>query len=65
MPKGRGARFDRLACEDAALVMSHVNSEPRGRPAWRAPAEMLAAAFGDDAWALMAAFGVEHACGEG
>ena len=59
LPKGRGLRLDRLTRADAALVMSQVNSEPRGKLAWRTPAEMLVAAFGDDARALMAAFGVE------
>lgn len=59
LPKGRGISFDRLTREDAALVMSQVNSEPRGKLAWRTPAEMLLAAFGDDARALLEAFGVE------
>lgn len=59
LPKGRGIRFDRIGRADAALVMSQVNSEPRGKLAWRAPAEALAAAFGDDARALMDAFGIE------
>ena len=59
LPKGRGVRFDRLGRADAALVMSQVNSEPRGKLAWRTPAEMLLAAFGADARALMDAFGVE------
>ena len=59
LPKGRGISFDRLTREDAALVMSHANSEPRGKLAWRTPAEMLLAAFGDDARALLDAFGVE------
>lgn len=58
-PKGRGASFDRLTRAGAALVMSQVNSEPRGGLAWRSPAEMLAAALGEDARALMDAFGVE------
>ena len=39
--------------------MSQVNSEPRGKLAWRTPSEMLVAAFGDDARALLDAFGVE------
>lgn len=30
LPKGAGARFDRLTAEDCALLMSQVNSEPRG-----------------------------------
>lgn len=59
LPKGRGIRFDRLTREDASLVMSQVNSEPRGKLAWRAPSEMLVAALGDDGRALMGAFGVE------
>ena len=59
LPKGRGVRLDRLTREDAALVMSQVNSEPRGKLAWRTPSEMLVAAFGDDARALLGAFDVE------
>ena len=59
LPKGRGVSFDRRTRADAALVMSQVNSEPRGRLAWRSPAEMLPAALGEDARALMDAFGVE------
>lgn len=39
--------------------MSRVDSEPRGGLARRSPAEMLAAALGEDARALMDAFGVE------
>lgn len=30
LPKGTGARFDRLTAADCALLMSQVNSEPRG-----------------------------------
>ena len=59
LPKGRGLRLDRLTRADAALVMSQVDSEPRGKLAWRTPSEMLLAAFGDDARALLDAFGVE------
>lgn len=58
-PKGRGASLDRLARAGAALVMSQVDSEPRGGLARRSPAEMLLAALGGDARALMDAFGVE------
>ena len=60
-PKGRGVSFDRLKGADCAPLMSHVNSEPRGRLGFMAPAWMLAAVFGDDAAALMDAFGVEDA----
>lgn len=31
LPKGAGVRFDRLTAADCALLMSQVNSEPRGR----------------------------------
>ena len=59
LPKGRGLRFDLLTREDCALVMSPVNSEPRGRLAWMTPARVFEAALGGDARALMDAFGVE------
>lgn len=59
LPKGRGISFDRLDRADAALVMSQVNSEPRGRLAWRTPSETLLAALGEDARALLDAFGIE------
>ncbi|WP_417575424.1 IS30 family transposase [Paratractidigestivibacter sp.] len=59
LPKGQGIRFDRLTRADAALVMSQVNSEPRGKLGFRAPAEMLLAVLGDDGRALLDAFGVE------
>lgn len=60
LPKGRGVRFDRLARADCALVMSQVNSEPRGSLGFLTPAAMLEAALGGDARALMDAFGVER-----
>ena len=59
LPKDRGLGLDRLSRADAALVMSQVDSEPRGKLAWRTPSEMVLAAFGDDARALLDAFGVE------
>lgn len=39
--------------------MPQVNSEPRGRLAWRTSTEMLLAALGGGAHALMDAFGVK------
>ena len=60
LPKGRGLRLDRLTRADASLVMSQVNSEPRGKLAWKTPSEMLVTAFGDDARTLLDAFGVER-----
>ena len=59
LPKGRGISFDRLEPADCALLMSQVNSEPRGSLAFMAPAQMLLAALGDDARALMEGLGVE------
>lgn len=59
LPKGRGIRFDLLTREDCSLVMSQANSEPRGRLAWMTPSAVFEAALGDDARALMDAFGVE------
>lgn len=40
--------------------MSQVNSEPRGKLARSTPFEMVLAAFGGDAGALLGAFGVER-----
>ena len=41
------------------LDKTQVNSEPRGRLAWMSPAKAFEAALGEDARALMDAFGVE------
>ena len=60
LPKGRGLRFDRLTRADAALVMSQVNSEPRGKLGFASPIAMFAAVFGEDARALAEAFGIEE-----
>lgn len=60
LPKGRGVRLDGVTRADCALLMSHVNSEPRGCLAWRTPAQALLSAFGGDARRLMDALGVEE-----
>lgn len=60
LPKGQGLAFDLLGPADAALVMSHVNSEPRGCLGFLTPAEAFEAMLGDDARAIMDAFGVER-----
>ena len=60
LPKGAGARFDRLTAADCALLMSQVNSEPRGALGFLTPARMLRMALGEDASALMDAFGIEE-----
>ena len=60
LPKGAGARFDRLTAADCALLMSQVNSEPRGALGFLTPARVLRMALGGDASALMDAFGIEE-----
>ena len=60
LPKGRGIRFDLLKRADCALLMSQVNSEPRGSLAWMSPVAALRAAFGADADRLLGAFGIEE-----
>lgn len=59
LPKGRGISFDRLAPADCALLMSQLNSEPRGSLAFMCPSRMLPAAYGDDARALVDGLGIE------
>lgn len=44
LPKGRGISFDGLCDEDARLLMSHVNSEPRPSLGGMSPMRMLRAA---------------------
>ena len=53
-----GLRFDRLAPADLALAMSHVNSEPRGALGFSTPARAFRAMLGEDAAALLDAYGV-------
>ena len=52
--------FDRLTAADCALLMSQVNSEPRGALGFLTPARVLRMALGEDASALMDAFGIEE-----
>ena len=59
LPKGAGLRFDRLSPADMASAMSHVNSEPRGALGFSTPARAFRAMLGDDAAALLDAYGVE------
>lgn len=51
---------DRLEAADCALLMSQVNSEPRGALGFLTPARVLRMALGEDASALMDAFGIEE-----
>ena len=59
LPKGRGLRFDRLVPADLSLAMSHVNSEPRGALGFATPTRAFRAMLGDDAAALLEAYGIE------
>lgn len=58
LPKGRGISFDLLTREDCELVMSHVNSEPRGSLGWKSPSEALWFFLDADGLDLLDAFGV-------
>lgn len=60
LPKRRGIRFDRLREADCALVMSHINSEPRGCLAWLRPIDVFRATFPEEAQVLLDAFGIEE-----
>lgn len=59
LPKGRGISFDDLDARDAAVLMSHLNSEPRASLMGLSPLAMRAAAPADAA-ALMGALGIEE-----
>lgn len=53
--------FDELAPADMAVVMSHVNSNPRASLGGRSPIEVLRFVYGDeDAQALLDVFGVRE-----
>ena len=57
--QGAGLRFDRLSPADPAFPMPHVNSEPRGALGFATPARAFRAMLGEDAAALLDAYGVE------
>ena len=50
----------RVVTADLALVMSHVNSEPRGALGFATSARAFRAMLGEDAAALLDAYGVEE-----
>ena len=59
LPKGPGgASLDAPGNADRALVMSEANSELGDKLAWMAPMRAFAAAFGDDARAVLDALGM-------
>lgn len=59
LPKGQGIRFDYLTSRDCQVVMSQINSTPRGSLAWMTPAQVLLAAFDISAEALLDGLGIE------
>lgn len=58
LPKGAG--FDGLTRADCALLMSHVNSEPRPSLAGLSPIRMFRLAYGELAERLLDALGIEE-----
>ena len=58
LPKGRGISFDRLGGRDCAVLMSHLNSEPRPSLGGMCAIDMLLAALGADGRELLDALGV-------
>lgn len=58
LPKGRGISFDRLGGRDCAVLMSHLNSEPRPSLGGMCAIDMLRAALGDEADGLLGALGI-------
>ena len=59
LPKGRGISFDRLGERDCAVLMSHLNSEPRPALGGMCAIDMLLAALGEDGRGLLDALGIE------
>ena len=60
LPKGCGIRFDQLDCRDMAVLMSHLNSEPRASLLGATPLSLLKATLKEDAGTLMDALGIEE-----
>lgn len=60
LPKGRGISFDALEPRDCAVLMSHLNSQPRPSLMGLSPLSMLKAAEPEAAEALMDALGIEE-----
>lgn len=60
LPKGCGIRFDQLDCRDMAVLMSHLNSEPRASLLGATSLSLLKATLKEDAGTLMDALGIEE-----
>lgn len=65
LPKGRGIAFDDLERADMAVVMSHLNSEPRPSLGGLSPIRMLLAARGEAGAELLELLGIEEIPYEG
>ena len=60
LPKGRGIAFDDLHTRDLAILMSHLNSQPRASLAMSTPISMLKGALKEEADVLLDALGIEE-----
>lgn len=64
LPKGRGVDFDMLEPRDCAILMSHLNSEPRPSLMGLTPFQLMRAADPEAAGAVMDALGLEEVAPE-
>ena len=60
LPKGQGISFDELDAWDTAVVMSHLNSQPRPSLMGASPLSLLRAALQGDAEALLDPLGIKE-----
>lgn len=60
LPKGRNIAFDEIDERDCAVLMSHMNSQPRPSLMGLSPLAMMRAAMPDAAEAIMCALGMEE-----
>lgn len=60
LPKNQGIRFDLITKRDCSVLMSHMNSSPRGSLAYLSPIAFFKEAFKEDARCLLDAFGIEE-----
>ncbi|NLG10552.1 MAG: IS30 family transposase, partial [Coriobacteriaceae bacterium] len=58
--KGRGIAFDDLHTRDLAILMSHLNSQPRASLAMSTPISLLKGALKEEADVLLDALGIEE-----
>ena len=60
LPKSRGIAFDDLRPRDLAILMSHLNSQPRASLAMSTPIALLKGALKEEADILLDALGIEE-----